>query len=118
MDIYKQANMADQEKTAKFYAHNLVLTNLDTWDPNPTMGDMQLMDLVSWMMNEDTRATEIWWVMRRRNRETLHIRPELFSPRVVILNRRGIERDPPLVESYLQTQTQVIGHFHDISRQI
>ena len=56
MDFYKQANMADQENMAEFYVHNLVLTNLDTWDPNPTMGDMQLMALVSWMMNENTIA--------------------------------------------------------------
>ena len=118
MDFYKQANMDDQEKMAEFYVHNLVLKNLDTWDPNSIMGDMQLMDLVSWMMNEDTRAKEIWWIMRRRNREPLHIRPELFSPRGVILNRQEIERDSALVESYVQTQTQVIGHFDDVSRKI
>ena len=55
MDFYKQANMADQAKMAKFYVHNLVLKNMDTWDTNSIIGDMQLMDLVSWMMNEDTR---------------------------------------------------------------
>ena len=92
---------------ADFYVHNLVLTNLDTWDPNPTMGDMQLMALASWMMNEDIREKETWTFMSRRNREPLHIRPELFSPKGVILNRREIERDPTLVESYLQTQTQI-----------
>ena len=81
--------------------HNLVLTNLDIWDPNPTMGDMQLMALVSWMVNEDNRSKEIWKVMGRRNREPLHIKPELFSTREVILNRQEIERDPTLVESYL-----------------
>ena len=69
-----------------FYVHSLVLTNLDTWDLNSTMGDMQLMALVSWMMNEDTREKEIWRVMRRRNREPLHIKPKLFIPRGVILN--------------------------------
>ena len=68
MDLYKKANMADQEKMAEFYVHNLVLTNLDTWDPNPAMRNMQLMSLITWMMNEDTRAKEIWRVMGRRNR--------------------------------------------------
>ena len=42
----------------------------------------------------------------------------MFSPIVVILNLQEIERDPTLVESYLQNQTQVIGHFDDVSRQI
>ena len=89
---------------AEFYMHNFVLTNLEIWDPNPTMGDMQLMALASWMVNEDFRANEIWKAMGRRNREPLYIRPKLFSPRGVILNHREIERDPALVESYPRTQ--------------
>ena len=98
--------------------HNLVLTNLEIWDPNLIMGDMQLMALASWMINEDTRAKDIWKVMGRRNREPLYIIPEFFSPRGVILNSQEIERDPALVESYLQTQTQVIYLFDDVSRQL
>ena len=82
------------------------------------MGDMHLMALVSVIMNEDTRAKEIWRVMRRVTREPLHIRPKIFSPRGVILNRRDIERDPALVESYLQTQIDVICHFDDVYRKI
>ena len=75
MDLYKHANMVDQEKMVKFYVHNLVLTNMDTWDLNSKMGDMKLMALASWMTNEDTRAKDIWGVMGRRNREPLYIRP-------------------------------------------
>ena len=101
MDLYKKYNMVDQEKMAEFYVHKLVLTNLVTWDPNSTMGDMKLKALTSWMKNEDTRAKEIWKVMGRINREPLYIRLEFFSPRGVILNHRDIERDPALLESYL-----------------
>ena len=68
------------------------------------------------MVNEDNRAKEIWKVMRRRNREPLYLRLEVFNPRGVILNHREIEKDPALVESYLQPQNQVIGHFDDVSR--
>ena len=75
MNFYKKAKMADQEKMAEFYVHILVLTNLDIWEPNPIMGDMQLMALVSWMVNEDTREKEIWRVMGRRNKEPLYMRP-------------------------------------------
>ena len=32
--------MADQVKMEDFYVDNLVLTSLDTWDPNSTVGDM------------------------------------------------------------------------------
>ena len=38
MNFYKQANMVDLENMPEFYMHNFVLTNLDIWDPNPTMG--------------------------------------------------------------------------------
>ena len=55
MDFYKEDNMVDQAKMAEFYVHNFVLKNLDIWDPNPTMGDMQLMAPTSWMANENTR---------------------------------------------------------------
>ena len=58
MNFYKQAKMADQENMADFYVHILVLTNLDIWYPNPTMGNIQLTTLVSWMVNEDTREKE------------------------------------------------------------
>ena len=68
MKFQKQANIADQEKMEEFYMPNFVLTNLVTWDPNPTIKDMQLMALASWMVNEDTRAKAIWKVMGRRNR--------------------------------------------------
>ena len=68
MNFYRRANVSNQEKMVEFYVHNFVLTNLEIWDPNPTMGDMQLMTLESWMVNEDTRAKEIWRVMGIRNR--------------------------------------------------
>ena len=76
------------------------------------------MALESWMVNEYTREKEIWKVVGRRNKEPLYIRPELFIPRGVILNHQEIERHPALVESYVQTHKQVIGHFDDVSRQI
>ena len=74
----------------KLYMYNLVFIDLNIWDPNPRMGDMQLMALASWMFNEETRAQEMRRVMRRENREPLHIREELFSPRGVINNHLNI----------------------------
>ena len=60
------------------------------WDPNPRMGDMQFMELATWMVNEDTRAQEMKRVMKRESREPLHIKAELFSPRGVINNQINI----------------------------
>lgn len=55
--------MKDREKLAEFYMHNLTFTNLNFWDPNSSSGDMQVIDLASWMTLEDTRFDEIKKVM-------------------------------------------------------
>ena len=101
---------------ADFYRHNLVLINLNIWDSNPRMGGMKLMALASWMVNEETRSQDMERVIRRENREPLHIMVELFSPRGVINNHIKIERDPELAKRYLHTQAQAIAHFDDVSR--
>ena len=51
--------MAHKDKMEEFYMHNLMLTDLNLWDPNPRMADMKLMSLESWMVNDDTRAQEM-----------------------------------------------------------
>ena len=76
---------------------------------------MQLITLASGIVNEETREQEIRRVMRRENREPLHIREELLNPREVINNHMNIERDPELAERYLHTQAQAISHFDDVS---
>ena len=39
--------MEDKVKITEFYMHNIVLIDLNIWDPNPRMGDT--------MVKEDTR---------------------------------------------------------------
>lgn len=56
IDLCNQEIMVNKEKMAEFYMHNLVLTYLNIWDPNPRMGDMKLMALASWMFNEETKV--------------------------------------------------------------
>ena len=108
--------MEDKAKISYFYMHNIFLKDLIIRDPNPRMGDIQLMELASWMVNEETRAQEMRRVMKRENREALHINAELFSPRGVINNRINIENDPALAEKYLHTQAQAMARFFDVSR--
>jgi len=43
----------------EFYLQNMALTDLNVWDPNVELGDLQLMALVSWMNHEESRATEM-----------------------------------------------------------
>jgi len=44
---------------AEFYLHNMALTDMNVWDPNAKLGDLQLMAMASWMNHEELRATEI-----------------------------------------------------------
>lgn len=64
--------MADKAKMIEFYMHNLVLTNLNIWDPNPRMGDMQLMALASWMVNEERSTRDAEGYEKRKKRTLTH----------------------------------------------
>ena len=61
---------------SKFYLHNLALTDLNAWDPNSKLGDLQLMDLVSWMNHEEARAAKMKKIMAREEADPLMIKYE------------------------------------------
>ena len=43
----------------EFYMHNMALIDMNGWDPNARLGDLQLMAMASWMNHEALRAIEI-----------------------------------------------------------
>lgn len=44
---------------SEFYLHNMALTYMNVWDPNAKLGDLQLMDLASWMNHEEATVVEM-----------------------------------------------------------
>jgi len=56
IEFCNQTNMEDREKLVEFYMPNLTLKNMNFWDPNLRMGDIQLISFTSWMTHEETRA--------------------------------------------------------------
>ena len=44
---------------AEFYLHNMVLIEMNIWDPNIELGDLQLIALASWRNHKEPRATEM-----------------------------------------------------------
>ena len=56
-DLCDQISIEDKAKTAEFYLHNMVLTDMNLWDPNARLGGLQLMAMASWMNHEEKRAT-------------------------------------------------------------
>lgn len=49
IDICDQSTLEDRAKLSDFYLHNLALTDLNVWDPNEKLRDLQLMALTSWI---------------------------------------------------------------------
>lgn len=66
----------DKARQAMFYLHNLALTDMNLWDPNATLGHLQLMAMASWMSHEEKRAAEIQKMMEKELNEPLMIRAE------------------------------------------
>jgi len=42
-----KSTLEDKAKMAKFYFHNMALIDMNVWDPNAKLGDLQLMALAS-----------------------------------------------------------------------
>jgi hypothetical protein len=47
--------MKEKYNLCEFYLHNLILPHPYNWNPNPYLGDVELMPFSSWMRNEELR---------------------------------------------------------------
>ena len=59
MHLCDNSSVEDKAKLEKFYLHNMALPDMNLWDPNSTLGDLQLMAMASWLSHEENRAVEI-----------------------------------------------------------
>ena len=100
----------------EFYLHNMALTNMNVWDPNAKLGDLQWMDLASWMNHEESRVAVMKKILVREQTEPLMIRAEQSNPMALINTHNLIANDPQLAPRYLATQEQAISHFEDMFR--
>lgn len=77
MHICDHNSVEDKEKLVEFYLHNMELNDKNLWDPNDTLGDLQLMAMASWMIHEEKRSVEIQKLMAKELSEPLMIRAKL-----------------------------------------
>ena len=56
IDLCDQSSTEDKTKLVEFYLHNMALTDMNLWDPNARLGDLQLMAMASWMNYEEKRV--------------------------------------------------------------
>jgi len=68
IDLCDQSTLEDRAKMDEFYLHNMALTDMNVWDPNPELGDLKLMALASWMNYEESRATEMKIILVREKK--------------------------------------------------
>ena len=59
MHLCDSSSAEDKAKLAELYLQNLALPNMNLWDPNTTLGDLQLMAMAPWLSHEEKRAVEI-----------------------------------------------------------
>lgn len=116
MELCNISSSRDKAKLAEFYLHNLILPNMTAWDPNTSLGDMQLMAFSSWMNHEDKWAAEVKEIMNRELREPLLTRAEPGDPAALIFVHEQLSTNPPILSKYMDQRAQTIAHFEDMER--
>jgi len=116
MDLCDSSSAEDKAKLSEFYLHDLALPNMNPWDPNATLGDVQLMAMASWLNHEESRVAEIRNVMNRELSEPLMIRVEPEYPSALLYTHQHLANNPQVLPDYIEKQAQAITHFEDMER--
>lgn len=82
----------------------MALTNMNLWDPNARLGDLQLMAMASWMKHEEKRATEIKNLMAKEKNEPLMIRSDPSDPMALISTHQLLVNNPQGAPKYINDQ--------------
>ena len=116
MALCDRSSAEDKAKLSEFYLNNLALPNMNLWDPNAALGDVQLMAMACWLNHEERRATEIQNVMNREISEPLMIRAEPEDPSTSLYAHQHLANNPQVLPDYIEKQAQDIAHFEDMER--
>ena len=116
MYFCENSSVEDKAKLEEFYLHNLTLPNMNLWDPNATLGDVQLMTMASWLNHEEKRAAEIHNVMDRELQEPLMIRAEPGDPLALVSTHQHLANNPQVHPNYIEILVQAIAQFEDMER--
>ena len=116
MNLCDHSSAEDKTKLAEFYLHNMALTDMNLWDPNAMLGDLQLMAMASWMSHEEKRVVEIQKMMEKELNEPPMIRAEPADPMALIYAHQHLVANPQSVPKHVVKQAQAIAHFEDMER--
>jgi len=76
IELCDKSTLEDKAKISKCYLHNLDLIDLNVWDHNAKLGDLQLMALSSWMIHEEAKAKEVKTILEKEEEDPLYIKAE------------------------------------------
>ncbi len=116
IDLCDKSTLEDKAKISKFYLHNFAWIDLNVWDPNAKLGDLQMMDLASWMGHEKARAEEVKIIVEKEEREPLYNKAEQINPMSISSNHNIVSNDAQLAPRYLATQEHTISNFDNTLR--
>lgn len=94
----------------------MALPDMNFWDPNVALGDVQLMAMASWMSHEEKRAVEVQQIMAKELNEPLLIRAEQEDPLDLIYAHQHLANNPQVLPDYVERQAQAITHFEHMER--
>jgi len=106
----------DKTKLVEFYLHNMALPDMNLWDSNAALRDLQLMAMVLWMSHEEKRVVEIQKMITKELSEPLMIRAEPTDPLALIYAHQHLATNPQVLLDYVDKQAQAIAHFEDMER--
>jgi len=101
MDICEHNSAGDKAKLVEFYLHNMALIDMNLWDPNAVLGDLQLMAMASWMIHEEKKAAKIQKMMEKELNEPMMIRAEPVDPMALISSHQHLVANPKSVPKYI-----------------
>jgi len=96
IDLCDQNTSKDKAKMVELYLHNMALIDMNVWDPNAKLGDLQLMAMASWMNHEELRVVEIKILVVKEKNKPLMIRAEPSDPMALITTHNLLANDPQI----------------------
>jgi len=100
--LCRSSSSEDRAKLAEFCLHNFALPDINAWDPNIVIGDVQLMAMASWMSHEEKRVVEVRNILDRELSEPLMIKAELDDPSAVISTHQHLGNSPQELPGYIE----------------
>jgi hypothetical protein len=112
----KHATWRKRARMCEFYLHNIILPHPYKWNPNPYVGDVQMMAFASWLRHEEMREEELKKYKEDEFQTPLWIRVEAARPGDVITSHHNLSLDKEIAPIWTTKQREEMAHLDDSLR--